>query len=342
MNKLKNNRNDGFTLIELLVVSGMLLFVLAAVYSLYETSRRTANVEENVIDLQQNLRIAMDSITRDVRMAGFLAAPSVNYGVKNAGPFSMGDQSWTGSPIGGVNDNQGALQLLPPPDNVPSDLMTLNVASTTSTYAAINQQHFGTGAFIVDTPDAADQFNIGDAVKIIRPQPFKYEPGDVGAWYSVQGTTRNPPSITLGNLPGFAGSNGAANYMPGDMIAKTTAGANLPTTITYCLGSSAGVPPGVQPCGAPVPTCPQGQLCLMRIVNGITPTVVADSIAGFQLQYVFDDAAPQNNASARNGAPNDIGSIRAIKVIISGITPDPKGGVNKVRQMQGIVQLRTR
>jgi len=65
-------RTSGFTLVEILVVMTIFGVVIGAVYSLYLTHQKTAYVQEDVVDLQQNLRIAMDSITRDMRMAGML------------------------------------------------------------------------------------------------------------------------------------------------------------------------------------------------------------------------------------------------------------------------------
>lgn len=66
------SQNDlGFTLIEMmvaLVISGILALSL---YNLYIFQSETHTVQEQISDMQQNARIAMDMISRDVRMAGF-------------------------------------------------------------------------------------------------------------------------------------------------------------------------------------------------------------------------------------------------------------------------------
>src|SRR4030066_1372501 len=88
----------GFSLIELLIVMGMLTLVLVAVYSLYDTHSKSAYVQEEVVDVQQNLRIALDGISRDIKMAGVL--------------IPMNDNAGTGTnvenvPVGNVGNNTG-------------------------------------------------------------------------------------------------------------------------------------------------------------------------------------------------------------------------------------------
>ena len=59
----------GFSLIELLVVTLMMGLVMGAVSTLYVSHQRSATVEAEVVDVQQNLRLAMDLIGQDVSMA---------------------------------------------------------------------------------------------------------------------------------------------------------------------------------------------------------------------------------------------------------------------------------
>ncbi len=66
------NEEHGFTLIEILIVLAMFGVVMGVLYSLYVTHQRSAYTQDEVADVQQNLRIATDSITRDIQMAGFL------------------------------------------------------------------------------------------------------------------------------------------------------------------------------------------------------------------------------------------------------------------------------
>jgi type IV pilus assembly protein PilW len=61
----------GVTLIELLValvVSGVLL---AGVYRTFVSQQHTFSVQDQVVDMQQNVRLAINRMTRELRMAGF-------------------------------------------------------------------------------------------------------------------------------------------------------------------------------------------------------------------------------------------------------------------------------
>jgi type IV pilus assembly protein PilW len=61
----------GITLIELMVamvVSGMLM---AGVYRTFVSQQHTYTVQEQVTDMQQNVRLAINRMTRELRMAGF-------------------------------------------------------------------------------------------------------------------------------------------------------------------------------------------------------------------------------------------------------------------------------
>lgn len=61
----------GFTLIELLIAMAVGMIILTAVYSVFtQQSKQFAN-QEVVVEMQQNARMAMDIITRDIRLAGY-------------------------------------------------------------------------------------------------------------------------------------------------------------------------------------------------------------------------------------------------------------------------------
>ncbi|WP_316346867.1 prepilin-type N-terminal cleavage/methylation domain-containing protein [Desulfuromonas acetoxidans] len=87
MRRIQNNR--GFTLVEMLIVAAILGLVMVAVYSLYINTQRTAYTSEEVVDAQQNLRIAMDTMVADIRMAGFLT--STSFDPVSNGPDELSD-----------------------------------------------------------------------------------------------------------------------------------------------------------------------------------------------------------------------------------------------------------
>ncbi|MFQ5658089.1 MAG: PilW family protein [Candidatus Methylomirabilales bacterium] len=67
---MRLNSNRGFTLVEVVVVSAIFLIIFLAAYLVYETSQVTFAKGETDVDLQQNARVAMDRIVRELRMAG--------------------------------------------------------------------------------------------------------------------------------------------------------------------------------------------------------------------------------------------------------------------------------
>lgn len=67
---MKRNHN-GFTLVELLVTLAMTAILTASVYGIFGVQAQRKAVEQKSIEMQQNARVAIDAIARDMRMAGF-------------------------------------------------------------------------------------------------------------------------------------------------------------------------------------------------------------------------------------------------------------------------------
>ena len=64
-------REAGFTLAEILMATAISSVVLLALYLLYDVNQVTFVKGEQQADLQQNARIAVDRIVRELRLAGF-------------------------------------------------------------------------------------------------------------------------------------------------------------------------------------------------------------------------------------------------------------------------------
>ena len=61
----------GMTLIELLVALSISGILVAGVYRTFVSQQHTYTVQEQVVDMQQNVRLAINRMTREIRMAGF-------------------------------------------------------------------------------------------------------------------------------------------------------------------------------------------------------------------------------------------------------------------------------
>jgi len=71
MLKSKINREKGFTLIELLIAMALALVIIGALSGAFVSQRKTYAVQEQVSEMIQNARAAMDMISREIKMAGY-------------------------------------------------------------------------------------------------------------------------------------------------------------------------------------------------------------------------------------------------------------------------------
>ena len=62
---------DGFTLVELMVAMSIFLLVLVAVLQVFDPSHRAFQASERKLGVQQNARVAMDMMARQIRTAGY-------------------------------------------------------------------------------------------------------------------------------------------------------------------------------------------------------------------------------------------------------------------------------
>ncbi len=81
-------KNKGFTLVELMIALAMSGIIIAAVYSVYSVQQRAYGKQNQVMDIQQNLRAILYIISQEIRMAGFSFTPG-NRGFSNANATSM-------------------------------------------------------------------------------------------------------------------------------------------------------------------------------------------------------------------------------------------------------------
>jgi prepilin-type N-terminal cleavage/methylation domain-containing protein len=73
-------KERGMTLIELLIALSICGLLSAGVYRTFIGQQHTYEVQDQIVDLQQNVRMAINQLVRDVRMAGFGRIDSKTYG----------------------------------------------------------------------------------------------------------------------------------------------------------------------------------------------------------------------------------------------------------------------
>ncbi len=63
--------SSGFTLLELLISMTIGLIVLGSIFSSFTTQKKSYELQEKITVMEQNLRVPIDFITRDLRNAGY-------------------------------------------------------------------------------------------------------------------------------------------------------------------------------------------------------------------------------------------------------------------------------
>ena len=124
----------GFTLIELMVGMAVGVIVVAAAFTILTTTSKSLRANEQTVDTQQNLRMAMEWLSRDLKLAGF-GNPGVPVGnCTNA--IIPADQNATG-----VDSGPDSVQVLVPATRTSgSNRWTLSVATTTAGVTQITLQ----------------------------------------------------------------------------------------------------------------------------------------------------------------------------------------------------------
>jgi prepilin-type N-terminal cleavage/methylation domain-containing protein len=97
----------GMTLIELLVVLVVSGILIAAVYRTFISQQHTFTVQEQVVDMQQNVRLAINRMTRELRMANFGKQVYTNSDMSYNDDFFQKNGAMYGTYSGAVNPGAG-------------------------------------------------------------------------------------------------------------------------------------------------------------------------------------------------------------------------------------------
>jgi type IV pilus assembly protein PilW len=102
--------SSGFTLVELMIAIAISSVVLMATYSVFNAQNKTYSQQQDVVDIQQNLRAGMYYLSREIRLAGYEQEGVASYaGILKAGPgcfhFTMDIYDKTDNDLDGIIDN---------------------------------------------------------------------------------------------------------------------------------------------------------------------------------------------------------------------------------------------
>jgi type IV pilus assembly protein PilW len=114
----------GFSLVELMAAVVITAVIVAAALTTVVSSNRANQVNSQVADTQQNVRVAMDLISKDIRLAGF------NYNATDTATPVLGSCSSGGRPVGLLPQDQNPGGPDTGPDRVSLVVPVLTTATT--------------------------------------------------------------------------------------------------------------------------------------------------------------------------------------------------------------------
>ena len=263
----------GFTLIELMISIVISSVIVAAGYTVLTTTHKATISNERAVGTQQNVRVAMELIARDIKQAGF-GMPVPN------------------TPVGGIAGNcapGGTAAAIRPVDNTPAiplnavndtgaDTISLVVPRTNPGWTLTNAAPAG-GAGVFNTITLS-----GTAVTEMQNEGMQNGSGayvSLGGVLTVPVTLSGGASITLGN-PTIA----PPNFPVGTQV-------YLLQCVTYQVAT------GAINCGSAGP-------CLTRTVDsGLAvpvTTPLVDGVEDLQFAYACDGC----NIAINAGVPNSV------------------------------------
>ncbi len=279
---MKGNKNKGFTLIEILVALAILGIVLAGIYSVYTMQHKSYIVQEQVANMQQNERIAMQMITRDIRMAGLgMAAPELGINdFGDGGGYDGSDTITIAYYVFNPNNSKGGRT------QINGDTGPITAASS------------------VNLPvEDTTGFNAGDWV-FVYPTP----PADTQSYALICITSINAGALV--HTPGGSGSCASAQnvvYSNGGTIELTNLNARVRNINPKKTGSESGL----------IAYAIADGYVLTRSVNGGAAQPLADNIEDMQIAYGFDsDNDGVVDLWIQNPAGQNMANLREIRVTL--------------------------
>jgi type IV pilus assembly protein PilW len=213
----KTGCDQGFTLLEVLVVILILGIVMAGVYSVYTSQQKSFLIQEDVAEMQQNLRAAMFTMVREIRLAGCNPTGKATTGIVTANVSTIS----VTMDISGNNPNAD------PPDGDTGD------ANEAVTYALMDTDTDGT----IDSLGRNTGGGLQPVASNIEAMNFVYLDGngnvtaDLTQIRSVQVTvvarTENP-SVGFRNTANYRNLQGSVIFTaPGDAFRRKVFATNI-------------------------------------------------------------------------------------------------------------------
>jgi len=197
----------GSTLIEVLTAVVIFSIVLTAVFATFSFQKQSYTTQTRVAEMQQNLRVAVDILFRDIRMGGYGVDSDINVplsAVGGVGTSTIALRGFQGAD-GGSSAPDGIYILYS--YDMDNTLSALQPTLTTGSITAVNS---GTVTMNV-TPGTGTRFSTGDVVLINN--------GTTADMYQV--TSRDNNSLTFGSTPAINANGHNSNiYDVGSKVSR--------------------------------------------------------------------------------------------------------------------------
>ena len=310
MVSMTKDRHCGFTLVEFMIASALMMVMLGATFTLMNNLFTANTTMQLILNTQQNLRVAMNTISRDVTMAGTgltdsgVPVPNGTNSAKLARP-GLGVVCGV-TTVGCIPTPGDVLAILSPGDGAgpnSTDALTIATDDQTSSTTWVTTSITTDGTVVNFTPEIRSGSGLMSVKDLFL---FNNANGTVFGCVTKVSTTQsqaefkagdalniNQPTAQFGNIgKGLDNGDNPATFPP------TTAVRVL--LITYYIDNSSTQNPK-----------------LMRAVNGNTPQVMVEGIEN--LQFSYDTFDYTNNTETSNvSSPTTPNQIRSVRVVLVG------------------------
>ncbi|HVG18736.1 MAG TPA: hypothetical protein VNI02_06755 [Blastocatellia bacterium] len=329
---MKTNSESGFTIVELTIAALLTVGLLGAIFSILNRNQQVFVTEMGVVDMNQNIRTAMDLLTRDIQSAATGLPVAFNSGagclagifyVDGAGTNPDAIMIINGDPVAPTAEvkqqvsSGSQLLLFPPPDVKSTD------GGKTFSYADLQNNNVAKSIYVTTDNDLLKRRYLvydEDHCQVFKLAASGALTTDSTGNQFIQlqyGSVQNPAGV-FANLMGTAVDGNAAP----DCSPRTAAVAVLGGTVAYKLDANTHE--------------------LMRTEDLQNWYTVARGVLDFQIQYRVmskDSGAIEEKVVNKpgvdkfdSGAPTSRRGIRSVILTIRAETPDLDPGDKGYRQ----------
>lgn len=292
--KLTLSKQSGLSLVELMVAILLGTFLTAGLIKLFINSKQVYRVQESLSRLQENGRFAVNFLSRDLRMAGYLGCldlSNVTLDLHTGSTYDNFDIDITGTDNSGINN---------------SDTITIAAARASGIVVSSNQSAL-TDDLQVSSASGLSQNDVVLVGDCSKGDIFQITNTPTGTPAVLKHALTNPPAGSAG-YPGNATTSFQKAYQQ-----KVTKVYQF-DVIKYALGTGT-----------------DGEPALYRTINGVSKALIPD-IEDMQIRYGEDtdnDHIANRYVSASYSGLN-FSNVVSIRIAIVAVTAEDNIATDKL------------